>query len=205
MQSVFRLYLLQDHVLDLKILPIVKGEGVDCYKVSAQERGDALVRKQSALEDGTGVRVISQHDLRAIGFKVVEQHLRDSCSPLNDENVCQFYAQLNALADVNSDGEITADELRQTLKNPEFRDRWSKLVVRHHTEWQTQSDGASLQPFRDRLSDDPIAMNSHPRKQQILRGEFMCEGDITNATRSSMRGSGTPQRSVARERRGFRR
>ena len=107
------------------------------------------------MEDGTGVRVISQHDLRAIGFKVVEQHLRDSCSPLNDENVCQFYAQLNALADVNSDGEITADELRQTLKNPEFRDRWSKLVVRHHTEWQTQSDGASLQPFRDRLSDDP--------------------------------------------------
>ncbi|WP_257604405.1 hypothetical protein [Pseudomonas sp. UMAB-08] len=159
-------YLFKDHLFDLKKLPVVKDEsGEDCYKVSVLERArtpdtplrtlDALVRKQSALEDGTGVRVISQHDLRAIGFKVVEQHQRDSCSPLNDESVCQFYAQLNALADVNSDGQVTADELRQTLKNPEFRDRWSKLVVRHHTEWQTQSDGASLQPFRDRLSHNP--------------------------------------------------
>lgn len=86
---------------------------------------------------------------------MVQQHLRDSCSPLNDEQVCGFYAQLNALADANHDGKLSANELRETLRNPEFRDRWSKLVVLHHTEWQSKSDSAKWQPMRDRLSNNP--------------------------------------------------
>jgi Bacterial toxin homologue of phage lysozyme, C-term len=159
-------FLFRDHVFDLKKLPIERNDnGKECYKITAKERArtpnaplqtlDAYVTKQSALEANSGVRIISQYDLRAIGFKVVEQRQRDSCSPLDDENVCRFYAQLNAMADINSDGKVTPDELRENLKNPEFRDRWSKLVVRHHTEWQSQSDATCLQPFRDGLSDEP--------------------------------------------------
>jgi len=158
-------YLFQDHVFDLKKLTIVKDQsGVDCYKISVQEKGlaqgaplrnlDALISKQ-AVAEGNGARIVSQHELSAIGFNKVEQHLQNSCSPQNDENVCQFYRQLHALADINNDGEITPDELRATLRNPEFRDRWSKLIVLHHTEWQSNSGASKWQPLRDRLRDSP--------------------------------------------------
>ncbi|MEB0078936.1 hypothetical protein QN386_11800, partial [Pseudomonas sp. CCI3.2] len=68
---------------------------------------------------------------------------------------CNFYKHLHALADVNHDGNVSAEELRLTLRNPAFRNRWSKLITHHHTEWQTTADAANWQAFRDRLSHDP--------------------------------------------------
>lgn len=165
-ESEFRSYLFQEHVFDLKKLPIVrKDDGKEYYKTLVKEKGpgqgdpvrdlEVFISKQSPSDPSTRVQIVSQHNLKALGFKVVQQHLRDSCSPLSDEQVCGFYAQLNALADANHDGKLSANELRETLRNPEFRDRWSKLVVLHHTEWQSKADSAKWQPMRDRLSNNP--------------------------------------------------
>ncbi|MEB0042522.1 hypothetical protein, partial [Pseudomonas sp. MH10] len=115
---------------------------------------EALISKQGVQDGTTKAQIVSQYNLKALGFKVVEQGA-NTCSPLISGKVCNFYRHLHALADVNHDGDVSAEELRLTLRNPAFRNRWSKLITHHHTEWQTTADAANWQAFRDRLSHDP--------------------------------------------------
>ncbi|MEB0043693.1 MULTISPECIES: hypothetical protein [unclassified Pseudomonas] len=159
-------YLFKDHIFALNALPIVKDENRnDAYQITVQERArtkgkplrslTALIKKDSVDQEGSGVRIVNQYDLSAIGFKVVEQHAQNSFNPLTPERIDSFYAHLHALADRNSDGNVTAEELQETLKNPEFRSRWSKLIAYHYTEWQTKSDGDRWQAYREQLKDNP--------------------------------------------------
>ncbi|MDY7562159.1 N-acetylmuramidase family protein [Pseudomonas sp. 10B1] len=164
-ESELRRFLFQDHVFDLNKLPVVKDkDGALAYKINVQEKVptpkapirnfEALISKQGVQDGTTKAQIVSQHDFKALGFKIVEQGA-NSCSPLISGKVCNFYKHLHALADVNHDGNVSAEELRVTLRNPAFRNRWSKLITHHHTEWQTTADAANWQAFRDRLSHDP--------------------------------------------------
>ncbi|WP_397449499.1 calcium-binding protein [Pseudomonas sp. NA-150] len=165
-QSEFTNYLFQDQIYALNKVPTEHDEaGVESYKITVEARDRSgqrklrtltgLINKERVNEEGSGVRIVSQHDLRAIGFKVVEQYVTNSCSPLPADRLCNFYGELHAIADRDGDGTVTPAELQKTLRNPAIRDRWSKVIPYHHTEWQLPSSDAKWQPLRDRLVSEP--------------------------------------------------
>lgn len=167
--STTQIYPHKDHVLDLKSLAIYKDKrGVEWYEVALEEKGRSLtglINKAQANASPAAARsagLISQHDLRKLGWRTVRESNPQSSGYLEPDRVSHFFESLNpahdksfSQFDLNDDCRITAAELKTALSDPALRPHWSKLIAYHPTEWQAKSSSPQRQRFRELLKQTP--------------------------------------------------
>jgi hypothetical protein len=101
--------------------------------------------------------IISQHDRKKLGFQIIKESNDNADGFLDPEEMPEFYQNLYLKIDQlgNKDGKVTADEVSLALKNSKLRDRWSKLIGYHPTEWQAKSSESKWQRLNELLKDAP--------------------------------------------------
>jgi muramidase (phage lysozyme) len=128
-----------------------------CLKINTgSSTADAYIAKPDA-------EVISQHDWEKLGFQIIKETNGNADGFLDPEATPDFYQSLYQQIDQlgNQDGKVTPDEISRALKDHKLRDRWSKLIGYHPTEWQAKSDEPKWQKMNGLLKD----------AQELLRHE----------------------------------
>lgn len=101
--------------------------------------------------------IICQHDREKLGFKIVKESNPQVDGFCNPESMPPFfkelYDEINSL-DANTK-EVSASDLAKALKDIDLRERWSRLVALHPTEWQALSSAAKWQPLDTLLASAP--------------------------------------------------
>jgi len=101
--------------------------------------------------------IISQHDREKLGFQIIKESNDNADGFLDPKEMPDFFQNLYLKIDQlgNKDGKVTADEISLALKNHKLRDRWSKLIGYHPTEWQAKSSALKWQRLDELLKDVP--------------------------------------------------
>jgi len=147
----------KDHVLPLDALKIAKDKKDEVWlEITIQEGGKemgGLIRKP-ATDSNT---LICQHDWEKLGFMVVEETSSDTDGFLDPDAMPEFFRTLyNDIAECgDGDGTVTPSELKVALKDAQLRDRWSRLIAHHPTEWQHKSDHAKWSSLQTKLTLPP--------------------------------------------------
>lgn len=117
---------------------------------TATTPADGFIAKQ----DG---EIISQYDWKKLGFQIIKETNDNADGFLDPQAIPEFYQSLYLKIDQlgNKDGKVTPDEITNALKNVKLRNRWSKLIGYHPTEWQAKSSEAKWNPLDDLLKDAP--------------------------------------------------
>ena len=105
----------------------------------------------------TDSETICQHDREKLGFQIIKETNDNADGFLDPKSIPDFYKTLYQQIDQlgNKDGEVTPDEIARALKDHKLRDRWSKLITYHPTEWQAKSDDPKWQALDTLLKDAP--------------------------------------------------
>lgn len=129
---------------------------VDWYEISILDSGE----KKSGLIKKELAEVINQHDWEQLGFKMVKEINQASDGFLDPDDMPDFFVTLYKQIDLlgNKDGKVTAEDLLAALKNNEFRDRWSKFIADHPTEWKFKSDASKWARLDGLLKDCPAVL-----------------------------------------------
>lgn len=111
---------------------------------------DGFIAKQ----DG---EIISQYDWKKLGFQIIKETNDNADGFLDPQAIPEFYQSLYLKIDQlgNKDGKVTPDEISNALKNTKLRNRWSKLIAYHPTEWQAKSGEAKWLSLNELLKETP--------------------------------------------------
>jgi hypothetical protein len=101
--------------------------------------------------------IVTQHDWKKLGFNIVKEQNENADGFLDPEQMPQFFNALYKEIDEqgNNDGQVCSSELATAMKNPILRERWSKLIAYHPTEWQAKSDQPKWQRLEELLEGVP--------------------------------------------------
>jgi beta-N-acetylglucosaminidase len=135
----------------VKLLKGSDGKEWYCLKLNTgSSTADAYIAKPDA-------EIISQHDWEKLGFQIIKENNGNADGFLDPEATPDFYQSLYQQIDQvgNQDGKVTPDEISRALKDHKLRDRWSKLIGYHPTEWQAKSDEPKWQKMNELLKDSP--------------------------------------------------
>ncbi|EJN34533.1 hypothetical protein [Pseudomonas sp. GM80] len=135
-------------------------QGVEWYEPTVTEKNKkltGLIKKVDVTFTSSGAQLISQHDWAKLGFTVVKEGDENSDGFLDPDTMPPFFKELHAKLDAlgNTDGEVTSADLNSALKNVEFRDKWTKLIAYHPTEWQAKSSEPKWSRLDKLLEDSP--------------------------------------------------
>lgn len=135
--------LAREHAVPLDKSPVTKdGQGQDWYQVTLLENRQTisgLVKKTA--NSSSSPEVICQYDLTKLGFRIVEEQNSNSDGFLDPDNMPAFFKDLYKEIDQfgDSNGTVSLQELKISLRDPDLRERWSKLIALHPTEWHANS------------------------------------------------------------------
>ncbi|MPR04667.1 M23 family metallopeptidase [Pseudomonas sp. MAFF 212408] len=146
--------LMKEHVVELdKAVPFTDTATSEWYEVNVLEAGETkkgLLAKSEA-------KIISQHDWTKLGFHIVKESDSNSDGFLDADSMPDFfkeiYDNLDKFGDAN--GKIEPSDFPIALKNIEQRDRWSKLVAYHPSEWKGKSDSPKWARLNQLLEESP--------------------------------------------------
>ncbi|MBV1805937.1 N-acetylmuramidase domain-containing protein [Pseudomonas viridiflava] len=129
---------------------------IDWYEVSILDSGEnksGLIKKESA-------KIISQHDWEKLGFQIVRESNQASDGFLDPDDMPDFFKNIYKDVDKlgNKDGEVSSEDLTSALKSVEFRQRWSKLIADHPTEWKFKSDTSKWARLDELLKHSPSVL-----------------------------------------------
>ncbi|AZC34257.1 EF hand domain protein [Pseudomonas chlororaphis subsp. piscium] len=99
--------------------------------------------------------IVCQHDWEKLGFTVVKENSQNADGFLDPEQMPKFFQELYKEVDSNGDNNITPGELQASLRDTAIRDKWSKLIGYHPTEWQAKSSEPKWARIKDLLKDTP--------------------------------------------------
>lgn len=148
----------REHVVPVDKSPIIKdSKGQEWYQVAVLENRQSiagLVKKST--NSSSDLEVICQYDLKKHGFRIIEEQNSNSGGFLDKDNMPAFfkelYNEIDSLGDAN--GELSSQELKAALRDPDLRERWSKLIALHPTEWQAKSSDTKWQRLNTLLKDN---------------------------------------------------
>jgi len=166
-----------EHVVSLDKSPIAKdSKGQEWYQVTVLENRQSitgLVKKTT--NSSSDLEVICQYDLKKLGFRIVEEQNRNSDGFLDKENIPAFfkelYNEIDGLGDGN--GEVNPQELATALRDPGLRERWSRLVAFHPSEWKEKSSAAKWSRLDELLKKNPELLRHE--KERIDELTFLDE------------------------------
>lgn len=158
----------REHVVPLNKSPIIKdSHGQEWCQVTVLENRQTisgLVRKP--VNASSDLEIICQYDLRKHGFHIVEEQNSKSDGFLDQDRMPAFFMglcnEIDQLGDSN--GQVSQQELKAALRDPDLRERWSKLIALHPTEWQAKSSDAKWQRLNTLLKDKPELLR-HEQKR----------------------------------------
>lgn len=144
----------ENYVIEPNLTKLIKApDNKEWYRIkvnTATTPVDGFITKQ----DG---EMISQYDWEKLGFQIIKETNDNADGFLNPQAVPEFYQSLYLKIDQlgNKDGKVTPDEISNALKNTKLRNRWSKLIGYHPTEWQAKSGEAKWLPLNELLKETP--------------------------------------------------
>lgn len=143
-----------DYTTELGSVPTFKGaDGKEWYGLKIKTKGNPI-QGFIAKQDG---EVINQHERRKLGFRVIEEanSMADGfCDPQDMPPFFkELYGEINA-KDIHT-AQVTSSDLSLALKDRNLRDRWSRLVAVHPTEWQAKSGSEKWQRLEKLLEKSP--------------------------------------------------
>ncbi|MGF6150726.1 hypothetical protein [Pseudomonas fluorescens] len=150
-----------NHILNVGTVPIFKDpQGVEWYEPTVTEKGKkltGLIKKSDVSFTSSGPQLLSQHDWAKLGYTIVREENSNADGFLDPESMPPFFKELHAQLDAlgDGDGEVTVADLSSALKNTEFRDKWTKLIAYHPTEWQAKSSDPKWSRLNSLLVDSP--------------------------------------------------
>lgn len=149
----------QSHLVELNKAPLYKDpQNVEWYELTLTDSGNSvsgLIRKDSLTTAETGPQLVCQHDWEKLGFQTVEEHNPDTDGYFDPDDMPDFFKTLYREIDSSRDEHISPEELATAMSNPRLRDRWSRLIGRHRSEWK----GGSASPMFARMEE---LMAEHP-------------------------------------------
>jgi hypothetical protein len=92
----------------------------------------------------------------------------------------ELYREIDQLGDKN--GKVTPAELQSALRDPALRERWSKLIAYHPTEWQAKSNEPKWSVLEDLLRENYEAI-----KKQSGSSNIQLINNLLNSTRELFR------------------
>ncbi|WP_426233652.1 EF-hand domain-containing protein [Pseudomonas sp. TWP3-2] len=158
-----------EHAIELNKVSIVKEGGEDWYEVKLVDEEQAV----TGLVKKTGAEIISQHDWKKLGFQIVEENNAMADGFLDPDDMPEFFKQLFIKIDKNHDGEVDPGELTEALKNASTREKWTKLIAHHPTEWKHTSDNVKWSKLDKILEERPKTLDHE--KERISKYVFWDE------------------------------
>lgn len=158
----------REHAVPLDKSPTSKDEqGQEWYQVTLLENRQTisgLVKKPT--NSSSGPEVVCQYDFTKIGFRIVEEQNSNSDGFLDPENMPAFFKDLYKEIDQfgDSNGTVSPQELKTALRDPDLRERWSKFIALHPTEWHAKSSDAKWQRLNALLKDN-LELLKHEQKR----------------------------------------
>ncbi|MDH1056825.1 glycoside hydrolase family 24 protein [Aquipseudomonas alcaligenes] len=179
--------LTREHAVELNKCPIQKDEkGQEWYSVTLYDNAQTisgLVKKPNS-STPSSPEVITQHDWKKLGFRIVQENNPDADGFLDPEDMPEFfqelYREIDQLGDKN--GKVTPTELQSALRDPALRERWSKLIAYHPTEWQAKSNEPKWRVLEDLLRENYEAI-----KKQSGNSNIQLINNLLNSTRELFR------------------
>ncbi|WP_156480475.1 glycoside hydrolase family 24 protein [Aquipseudomonas alcaligenes] len=177
----------REHAVELNKCPIQKDEkGQEWYSVTVYDNAQTisgLVKKPNS-STPSSPEIITQHDWKKLGFRVVQENNPDADGFLDPEDMPKFfqelYREIDQLGDKN--GKVTPIELQSALRDPALRERWSKLIAYHPTEWQAKSNEPKWHVLEDLLRE-----NYETIKKQSANSSIHLINNLLNCTRELFR------------------
>jgi hypothetical protein len=158
-----------EHAIDLNKVSIVKESGEDWYEVKLVDEEQTV----AGLVKKTGAEIISQHDWKKLGFQIVEENNAVADGFLDPDDMPEFFKKLFIKIDKNHDGEVDPGELAEALKKASTREKWTKLVAHHPTEWKYTSDNVKWSKLDKILEGRPKTLGHE--KERISKYVFWDE------------------------------
>lgn len=89
-----------------------------------------------------------------------------------------LYREIDQLGD--QDGRVTPAELQVALRDPALRERWSKLIGYHPTEWQAKSNEPKWSVLEDLLIEnyETIKKQSGNSNTQLINNLLNCTREL---------------------------
>lgn len=149
------------HIVPMGSVSVFKdSKGVEWYEPTVTEKDKkltGLIKKADVTFTSAGAQLISQHDWAKLGYAVVKEGDENSDGFLDPDSMPPFFKELHAKLDAlgDKDGEVTSADLNSALKNVEFRDKWTKLIAYHPTEWQAKSSEPKWSRLDQLLAESP--------------------------------------------------
>ncbi|MWV10838.1 hypothetical protein F3I62_01920 [Pseudomonas sp. R-28-1W-6] len=158
----------REHVVPVDKSPSIKdSKGQEWYQVTVLENRQSiagLVKKPT--DSSSDLEIIYQYDLKKHGFRIVEEQNENADGFLDKDNMPAFfkelYNEIDSLGDAN--GEVSPQELKTALHDPDLRERWSKLIALHPTEWQAKSSDTKWQRLNALLKDNQELLKHEQRR-----------------------------------------
>ncbi|WP_369986662.1 glycoside hydrolase family 19 protein [Pseudomonas xanthosomatis] len=116
-------------------------------KLGTGEKKAVLKKDQATL--------ICQHDWEKLGFQVIKESNSNADGFVDPDDLPEFFKTLFKKIDSNNDNELSPAELKRALQDVELRDRWSRLVAQHPTEWKDTSQTPKWEKLKSLLEDSP--------------------------------------------------
>lgn len=177
----------REHAVELNKCPIQKdAKGQEWYSVTLYDNAQTLsglVKKPNS-STPSSPEIITQHDWEKLGFRIVQENNPEADGFLDPEHTPKFfqelYREIDQLGDKN--GKVTPAELQSALRDPALRERWSKLIAYHPTEWQAKSNEPKWSVLEDLLRENYEAI-----KKQSGRSNIQLINNLLNSTREVFR------------------
>ncbi len=175
----------REHAIELSKCPIQKDEkGQEWYLVTVYDNAQTiagLVKKPNS-STLNNVEIITQHDWEKLGFRIIEENNPDADGFLDPDDMPSFfqdlYREIDQLGD--QDGRVTPAELQVALRDPALRERWSKLIGYHPTEWQAKSNEPKWSVLEDLLIEnyETIKKQSGNSNTQLINNLLNCTREL---------------------------
>lgn len=137
------------------------------YKIEVKEQQKDIIGYIKT-NDPT-IKLITQNDWQELGFTIIEESNPNNDGFLDKEQMSKFFQDLyNEIDEDKKDG-VTQKELQAALKNQDLRDRWTKLIGYHPTEWQASSDDSKWSRLNTILANNKELLRHEKERIDKLR------------------------------------
>jgi len=159
---------LTEHILPYSQLEPFKDKSGNEYLklkiIESQTQKVALIKKSSI--GSKGIELICQLDWEKLGFRIVKNNENEQNNYISLNSTPDFFKTIYNEIDKTGDGngEVTPIELKNSLRDKNLREQWSKIIAYHPTEWSGNSKNEKWSILKELLKDYPEILKHESKR-----------------------------------------
>lgn len=159
---------LTEHILPYSQLEPFKDKSGNEYLklkiIESQTQKVALIKKSSI--GSKGIELICQLDWEKLGFRIVKNNENEQNNYISLNSTPDFFKTIYNEIDKTGDGngEVTPIELKNSLRDKNLREQWSKIIAYHPTEWSGNSENEKWSILKELLKDYPEILKHESKR-----------------------------------------